>query len=142
MLAPGGDVWLILFAMSDRLNELQRQRALVQEHLAWMEREIAAEMARAGPAPASPAEAPFAGQLPPATPLQWQPPFARPANPVPSAMPAPGEPDAETIMEKYRDEAKDVKQDVRKGCFLYFAIAFLLLGLAVTALYFHTLKRH
>jgi hypothetical protein len=29
-----------------------------------------------------------------------------------------------------------VKQDVRKGCLLYFAAAFLILGLVVTILYF------
>jgi hypothetical protein len=28
--------------MSDRLPELRRQRALVAEHLAWLDREIAA----------------------------------------------------------------------------------------------------
>ncbi len=30
-------------AMSDRLNELRRQHALMREHLQWLEKEIAAE---------------------------------------------------------------------------------------------------
>ena len=42
--------------MSDRLAELQRQRALAQEQLAWLDREIAKETGQA-PVAAAPAPA-------------------------------------------------------------------------------------
>jgi hypothetical protein len=40
--------------MADRLKDLQRQRALVQEQLAWLEREIARESGGLPPATAAP----------------------------------------------------------------------------------------
>jgi hypothetical protein len=120
--------------MSERLNELQHQRALLQEHLAWIEREIAAEMTRSGlPAPSAPVAVP----APPAR-EQWP----APARPPAAASPAATEQQAETILQQYRDESKNLRQDVRKGCFLYFALAMVLLGAGVVALYFATLRKH
>jgi hypothetical protein len=125
--------------MPDRLAELVRQRALVQEHLAWLDREIA--NARQPPSPG--AEAP---------------PLVSPPSISASSMPTvgtsvqtsknPGEAghvaggpetltsDVDTILAQYQVAPTVVKQDVRKGCFLYFAAAFVLLGLGVTLLYF------
>ncbi len=105
--------------MSDRLAELQRQRTLVQQHLTWLDREIAA--AQPGPAP----------------------------NPVPSPLPSGGNviaptitplADADTILSQYRSEEASLKTDVRKGCLLYASLAFALLILGVFGLYF--LLRH
>ena len=116
--------------MSDRLDDLVRQRALVQEHLAWLNREIAnaAEAAKAATA-APPAPLPPAG-----------------ASAVPSAVvlaPSPTGPatgvgaiEADEIMAQYQATPANVKQDVRKGCLLYFSAALLLLGLVVTVLFF------
>jgi len=116
--------------MSDRLAELVRQRALVQEHLAWLNREIAnaAEAAKATTA-APPAPLPPAG--------------ARAVPPTVILAPAPAAPatgmgavQADEIMAQYQATPANVKQDVRKGCLLYFSAALVLLGLVVTVLYF------
>jgi hypothetical protein len=109
--------------MSDRLAELQRQRALLQDHLAWLDREIAAESGRGRP-PAQVAR--------PA-------PFVAPAMQVPVS-PSPA--DSEAILSQYRQEPGTLKQDVRKGCFLYFALAFLAFGALVLALYLRLPPRH
>lgn len=112
--------------MSDRLTDLQRQRTLVQEQLAWLDREIAAEasaktqpsgIATAAPAPApAPASAQGASGINPA--------------------------DSEAILAQYRNEPGSLKDEVRKGCFLYFALAFLAFGAAVFWLYLRTTARH
>ena len=118
--------------MSDRLAELRRQRALVQEHLAWLEREIAQ-------AERTPVEA-----------ATFPPPFAAPAfratSPVESGLAAPpvmpaGTEAADQILDKYRVPATSVQSDVRKGCFLYLVAAFLLVGAVVTILYFTVSRR-
>jgi hypothetical protein len=121
--------------MPDRLDELVRQRALVQEHLAWLNREIAAaaEAAKA-PAPSAspvpsiplaPAPASVQATLPSVSPAPPPPPAAVAATPV----------DADEILARYQAKPGSVKQDVRKGCFLYFAAAFVLLGIGVALLY-------
>ena len=138
--------------MSDRLSELLRQRALLQEHLAWLDREIEAA-ARSSSTPSSaalprpvPTEVPAFPPTPalPTVSVAAIPPApsapaltARLAGTVPVSPAAtvvvPG---AEAILDQYRVEPRSVQQDVRKGCFLYFAAAFVLLGLGVAALYF------
>jgi hypothetical protein len=98
--------------MSDRLQELLRQKALLAEQAAWLEREIAAEQARAGvtpPVAAAPA----------------------PASPPPASAVAP----TEALFEQYRPNPQSVQQEVKRGCYLYFLGALVLLGLAVFAIY-------
>lgn len=131
--------------MPDRLAELRRQRALIQEHLAWLDREVAAlERHRVTPAPTA---------LEPVTPA----PFVVGVNTVSAtvksapastlstlsaglpAAPAIGStsvPAADDILEQYRVEPTALKQDIRKGCFLYFAAAMALLVMGVLILYF------
>jgi hypothetical protein len=126
-----------VWEMANRLSELARQRALLAEHLAWLDREIADETVKrlvprqSGSATASvptgvlPSEAtgPTAAGAP-----------EIPARAVPAPVAFASEP-AE-ILDQYRVNPTSVKQDVRKGCLLYFAAAFLLLGLVVAILYF------
>jgi hypothetical protein len=130
--------------MPDRLNELVRQRALVSEHLAWLDREIARANSSQAPAPA-PIVAPFASStsgLPvPAAPVAPTTPVIDPTLSTPSTGPAttPAEAPAalsEEILDQYRVSPKAVHQDVRKGCFLYFAGAFVVLGIVIAILYF------
>lgn len=104
--------------MPDRLAELVRQRALVQEHLGWLNREIAAaaETARVGP----PGES--AATNPPAA-----------AAPVAPAIPGF---DADEIAARYQVSPVTVKNDVRKGCLLYFVAGLGLLVAATAGLYF------
>lgn len=121
--------------MPDRLDELVRQRALVQEHLAWLNREIAAaEAARASApsaspvpsVPIAPASAPLHSTLASTSPAQTPPVASETATPI----------DADEILARYQVKPGSLKQDVRKGCFLYFAGAFVLLGIGVALLYF------
>lgn len=138
--------------MSDRLSELLRQRALLQEHLAWLDREIDAA-ARSSSTPSSSAlprspppdvpAFPLTPALPTVSVAAIPPPPSSPALTARLAGTSPVSPaenvvvpGAEAILDQYRVEPRSVQQDVRKGCFLYFAAAFVLLGLGVTVLYF------
>lgn len=107
--------------MSDRLTELQRQRALAQEQLAWFDREIARESAGTNTPPAASAPA-----LAPAL-------FK---NTPPAADAPVSDHDAEKILERYRHTSHPVKDEVKRGCFLYFFAAFALLALGLTAFWF------
>jgi hypothetical protein len=144
--------------MRDRLSELVRQRALVLEHLAWLDREIAdasatpAELTRAAIAPApavppDPAPTPISSTGTYAAGAPAPPAHAVPSSTVPAAsLPGASTPAARTgdvsagasdeIIEQYRVSPATVQQDVRKGCLLYFVAAFLLLGLVVAILYY------
>jgi hypothetical protein len=132
--------------MSDRLADLRRQRTLIQEHLSWLDREIAAAEKNGGtawPAPAPTLAAPLpqaAAPLRPAEPpLVISPPAPEPA-PTSLLMPRnfglrpqPALPSA--TLGEYRVTPSTVKQDVRKGCLLYFAAAFILLFAGVGILW-------
>jgi hypothetical protein len=102
--------------VSDRLKDLQRQRALAQEQLAWLDREIARET----------------GAAPVATP----PPAARPVI-APMAVPSPAvDAEADKIIEQYREQARPVHSEVKRGCLVYFFAAFAVVGLILATLYF------
>jgi len=82
--------------MSDRLADLQRQRALAQEQLAWLDREIARET-RQLPAAVSAASKPLASAAKART--------------------------ADEIIAQYQQNPLTTEKDVKKGCYLYFACA-------------------
>ena len=119
--------------MSDRLHDLQRQRALAQEQVAWLDREIAAEIAKSGTTPAT---AQLATPSHPAspTPAALASAARRATNTVESALPA----DAEKILAEYQTSPSSIKNDVKRGCFLYLAFAFALLAASLVALYLHS----
>lgn len=119
--------------MSDRLAELRHQRALVQQHLAWLDREIATAAGTTSvPSPAQPI-----ATLPPTPGATAAGPPSTPAGPRPGLLPL--APDPDSILAQYRSEPTAVRNDVRKGCLLYFAGAFVLLGLGVIVMY-HLLR--
>jgi hypothetical protein len=123
--------------MPDRHSELVRQRALVLEHLAWLDREIAS--AAAGPVNPSDASLPTAPPTAPApaAPSETGQAVASPAAFAPTAkLPDEIPPEAQVVLEQYRVEPAALKQDIRKGCLLYFVGAFVLLGIVVAILYF------
>ena len=97
--------------MPDRTSELRRQRELLREHLAWIERELAAAQA------AHPSD--------------------RPQAPVPPALSAHAPPaqDPESILAQYRRPATSVGADVKRGCLSWFAAAFVFLALLAAAAY-------
>ena len=99
--------------MSDRSDELRRQRDLLREHLAWIEREIAAEAQRSGPAPL--------------------------AEPLPQISPSPVEDtDAEAILSEYRRAGSSISTQTKRGCILYFALALAVFLVAILGFYLFT----
>jgi len=97
--------------MPDRLPELQRQRALLQDHLAWLDREIAAAQGKLVPMP------PAASQPAPAK---------APAAPLHSAT---SEAAAEIIISQYQKDPGSVKTDTKRGCLTIFGYAMGVLAL-------------
>ena len=97
--------------MSDRLDELHRQRRLLQEHLLWLDREIARESG----APKSAADA--------STPL----PASRAPLPQPATEAGVSEPMAEEILDQFGSGPENLKADTRKGCLTLFFVALGLL---------------
>lgn len=85
--------------VSDRLDELRRQRAIVQQHLAWIESEIAAAGGEiSAPKTAAPS-APSLAAKPPATP-------------------------ADALLEQYAAEEQTSPGKVKLGCWIAFVVLF------------------
>jgi len=101
--------------MSDRLTELQRQRALAQEQVAWFDREIARESgatrAESSPSAAAPVKAESREAATPAI--------------------TPDE-----LLEQYQSSGASIHSEVKRGCLIYFFAAFALLALGVAVFYF------
>lgn len=99
--------------MSDRLTDLRRQRAAIQQHLDWLDREIAA-------AQPGPAQAPAPVQPAPAAPLVT--PVVSTPDP---ALPELGQPDP-----------VNAARQAKKGCLLYLVVA-LVVFFATIFVIFH-----
>ena len=94
--------------MSDRLADLQRQRSLAQEQVAWFDREIAKETG------------PKASTIPAAVALTSGQPLAPTAT----------DRTADEILAQYQPNPLTAAKDIKRGCYLYFAFA---LGAVVIA---------
>jgi hypothetical protein len=105
--------------VSDRLNELQRQRALAQEQVAWFDREIAKE---SGQTP-GPTSSPAALPPPPAV-------IAPAAHADEATARA-----AQEIIAQYRANPQATATDVKKGCYLYFIFALGVFAICVVGIY-------
>jgi hypothetical protein len=101
--------------VSDRLSELQRQRGLLREHLAWLEREIAAEAG--GPRPAAP------------LPLET-------LASAPVSRPGLDPHEADAILAQYSKPPTSIATQTKAGCILYFVVGIALLAVAGTGFYF------
>jgi hypothetical protein len=110
--------------VSDRLEAFQRQRALLREHIAWLDREIAA---LEGTAP------PFAPTAPPYAPAA-PPPLAA-ANPL-------VETEAEAILAEYRQPSVSIQKRAKLGCLIYFLIALAVMAAAVAVLFVMVKRAH
>ena len=120
--------------MSARLQELLHQKALLAEHTAWLEREIASERARIAP--------PQESIVPPAT--IDAPPLLLPTEPTAPSAESPialtGTPDvmasgSETGIDQYRPEPKAIQSEVTRGCLLYFLAGLALFAVFVVTVY-------
>lgn len=110
--------------MSDRLHELLRQRALMQEHLAWLDREIAASSEN------RPATQPRPSPVP--TPIA--------SSTISSSIPVKDE--SEEILRSYHQNPGSIQDDVRRGCFRYFFGALAALAAIVMIAYVIYRKKH
>ena len=122
--------------MSDRLSELQRQRALAAEQLAWFDREIARESGQT-PAP-SPAPSPMVMDA-----------LVKPVATIPVvdsaasvAAAAAAARTAEDILSQFEKSPQSAAQDAKRGCYLWFAFGLGLLALgAATIIFIYTLRQ-
>lgn len=120
----------------DRLAELRRQRALVAQHLAWIDAELTAAGAGQPPPLAAP-------DLPATTD-----PTPRATTPAPSTVEE-GDPAitlantrADEIIEKYRaTEALDPVA-AKRGCLVFFAAGCALLGAVILTIYYFRYVRN
>jgi hypothetical protein len=104
--------------MSDRLTELQRQRALIQEHLAWLDREIATAQGKPLPPPL------VASQLAPAN-----------APQATATLSPPNEPEVEKIISQYHKDPGLLNKDTKRGCLIAFGLAMGVLAVGVLIAY-------
>jgi hypothetical protein len=111
--------------VSDRLDEYRRQRALLREHLEWLDRQIAAIEGASAPASPRPPE-----------------PDPEPGPPPPMLSSRPSDLDAEAILSQYRQPAGTLQNDARRGCLLFFALGLGLTALAVVVLYLLVRRAH
>jgi len=111
--------------VSDRLSELQRQREIAQEQLAWLDREIARESGQASVAPAPVAAAPAAG------------PTAVPRVEMSAAAARA----ADDIIAQYQTPVENTTKDVKRGCYAYFFVALGTVLLVVGTIYLFYLRR-
>ncbi len=102
--------------MSDRLNELQRQRALVVEHLQWLDKEIAACRVQAGTA----------------APASASPPVPPTAIPVVVSTPTPR--DTDPAFALLQDEERRRSEVSKSGCWIVFSALLLVIVGTVTAI--------
>jgi hypothetical protein len=117
--------------MPDRLEILRQQRALVQEQLAWFDREIAALTPIAPGTPAAPAS-PSPDAATPAVPVAPQATAVRQAAPVSPPLDFP----------EYQADPVGMQSAARRGCLMYAGLAFLLLFLGAVAIYFLGYRDH
>ncbi len=120
--------------MSDRLADLQRQRALAQEQVAWFDREIAKETGQVSP-PAAAAAAPVAPVTPAAAPV-----IARPTAAAADEAAARA---AQEIIARYQDshDPQSAAKDMKRGCYLAFFFALGAVALIFLTAYFIYTRR-
>lgn len=101
--------------MTERLHELRRQRDSLKQHLDWLDAEIARETT------ADPANLPLTDRP------RFSTPVAAAASPTPAAA------DTEALLAQYRSDAQYSPARAKLGCWIVFAGAFAVLGLAIAA---------
>ncbi len=97
--------------MNSRLIKLRAQRELILKHLQWIDQEIADQAVVESGSPPTPAEDPISGSMEETT---------APALPL------------EALEEP---NVRSLKSDVRKGCLLYFGLAWVALAAVVGVVY-------
>ena len=102
----------------DHLQELRRQRALVQEQLAWLDREIAVA----------------SGQATPAKPVAQIPHRASTVQNLPVTLPAEDH-EVSEVIKSFEEASRSNPTDAKQGCIWIFVAALALFALCVFAFY-------
>ena len=106
--------------MTDRLQKLREQRDLILRHLQWLDQEIAL----AAPKSSTP-------DIAESAPTSIEPAGSKPVTPEPAVEMPPV-----LLPDPLEDShVHSLKNDVRKGCLLYFGIAWLILLVGVGIIY-------
>jgi len=116
--------------VSDRLEEFRRQRALLREHLAWLDRQI-------GGLEGSP-DRPAYSEPPPLAPAV---PEGEPAAPTPAQAQVWAQ-DAEAILAEYRQPPVSLQKQAKFGCLVYFGVALAVLAAFVVIVYALAKRTH
>lgn len=119
----GFAVSVLFHVVSDRLNELRRQRALLQEHLDWLDQEIAAAAGAAKPLTVKPPQMASAA-------TKLSPIISVSLTDTPTAH------DTEALLRQYATDPRDSEASVKRGCWIAFIAAFAFLALVVGVWYF------
>ncbi len=128
--------------MSDRLQELLRQRQLVQEQLAWLDREIVTVSGDAPASPPAPIQAPdLSRPTPPPSNFVASQAAAIARHAAAACTPRSDESpqviaSADAILDQYRVQPDSLKTNVSRGCLLYFFCALAGVAVVVTGLYY------
>jgi len=101
--------------MSDRLRHLHRQQALLREHLAWLEDEVARETGTPDGSATQTAVSVIA--------------------PIAGLSATDSTVDADALIERYATAERQKPADVRRGCLLIFGAALLLIASGVAAIW-------
>ena len=123
----------------DRRQQLERQKQLIQEHLAWLEEEIARldlEEDKPRPRQSSPEKPEPSAKVP--IPVGPSDDSGRP-DPF-FNLKAPEDPDPEDlpeVIEKERRSAGEIQKEIRGGCFVYSALVVLASVLIYILLYLY-----
>lgn len=108
--------------MSDRLEQLRRQRELLQQHLAWLDAEIATATKTDPLAPES---------------------HAAPSSAAPVSLRTdPVDADLAQFIAAQKDAPFDSASEAKRGCIVAFALMLAVLGIAVFAWYLLFRARH
>ena len=115
----------------DRLNQLIKQKQLLEEHMAWLEQEIAKEQGK--PEPAIPAS-----RLESSEELEQKEAPKTPVTPEPEVDPEELTPEqtAADIYQELGPEASSSAQDARKSCLLIMIIGTVIVGGILALIYY------
>lgn len=129
----------------ERRKELERQKALIEQHLAWLNREIESEKAPAEDSGRpQPEEAPdLAIDSPPASPVTKSVTefFGLDTGPLPAATGESFVGDLPEEVKSARRNAREIQQEVRGGCFFYAMLLVLVSVLFYIFLHFTFVTR-
>lgn len=119
--------------MSDRLEELRRQRALLQQHLAWLDAEIAA----ASQSLAAPRTTSTKIDLP----APRSPAVPSPIESI-SLQTAPADAALAEMIAAQESAPAHSAHEAKRGCIVAFSVVLIALGAAVSAWYLYFRTRH